>query len=276
MFQEIEPHILNNQHKNQKPTKEDYLISYQANKVLIYKDNGGVFLTISEAVSLYNIDHDQLIYLFDIDGKGFFLSPNHLSETENLKYQDIRSLRTRTPVWLCFGGATAIHLARWYENNRFCGKCAHPMDYKEDERALHCPECGLIIYPRINPVVMVGIINHDRLLLTKYAHSDYKGYSLVAGFMEIGETLEDTVKREVMEEVGLKVTNIRYFKSQPWAFSESVLIGFFVDTEGNSEPVVDGKELSEAIWFSRDELPVDGSPFSLTWEMIEQFRQGKI
>ena len=169
-----------------------------------------------------------------------------------------------------------MHLAGWYENNQFCGKCAYPMIHKDDEKALCCPKCGLVVYPRINPVVMVAIIDNDRLLLTRYANSNYKGYSLVAGFMEIGETLEDTVKREVMEEVGLKVKNIRYFKSQPWAFSESVLIGFFVDVNGNSEPVADGVELSEAVWFSRDGLPMDGAGFSLTWEMIEWFRKGKI
>jgi len=84
---------------------------------------------------------------------------------------------------------------------------------------------------------MVGIIkNGEKLLLTRYAHSDYKNYSLVAGFMEIGETLEEAAKREVMEEVGLKVKNLRYYKSQPWAFSESILVGFFADAEGNTEP----------------------------------------
>jgi len=276
MFQEIYPHILNIQHKNNQPLPDDYLLIYKDNKVLIYEEGETVFPTISKAVQLYNTDIGKLIYLLDIDNTSFFLLHEDLPETEGLTYQDIRTFRTRQPSWLCFGGATAMHLARWYENNQFCGKCAHVMSQKNDERALYCPECGLVVYPRINPVVMVAVINNDQLLLTKYAQSNYKGYSLVAGFMEIGETLEDTVKREVMEEVGLKVKNIRYFKSQPWAFSESVLVGFFVDVDGNTEPVVDGVELSEAIWFSREELPVDGSAFSLTWEMIEWFRKGKV
>jgi NAD+ diphosphatase len=276
MFQEIYPHILNIQHKNRQPLPNDYLLIYKDDKVLIYEEGEAVFPTISKAVQLYNIDTGNLIYLLDIDDTSFFLLQDNLSETEKLTYQDIRTFRTRQPSWICFGGATAMHLARWYENNRFCGKCTHSMNHKTDERALYCPECGLVIYPRINPVVMVAVVDNDRLLLTKYANSNYKGYSLVAGFMEIGETLEDTVKREVMEEVGLKVKNIRYFKSQPWAFSESVLVGFFVDVDGNPEPVVDGIELSEATWFPRSELPADGSNFSLTWEMIDWFRQGKV
>lgn len=277
MFQEIQPHVLDNQYKKRKPVQNDYLVSYKDNKVLVYEDDELVFPTISEISQLYHIDIEQLTYLFDIDNQGFFLFPKELSENGELKYQDISVFRKKQPVWLSFGGATAMHLARWYENNRFCGKCSQPMDRKEDERALCCPNCGLINYPKINPVIIVGITNGDQLLLTKYAHSEYKRYSLVAGFMEIGETLEDTVKREIMEEVGLKVKNIRYYKSQPWAFSESLLAGFFADVDGDPAPVIDMNELSEAVWVSRDEMPVDDSSlFSLTWDMIECFRQGNI
>lgn len=276
MFQEIEPHILHNEHKKRSPSGADYVVILREDKVLISAEDGMVLPTVALAVSLYGMDTDNLIYLLDIDDTGIFLSFDRLPETGPLKYENIRVLRTKEPSWLSFGTATAVHLSRWYDQNRFCGKCTHPMKRKENERALYCPGCGLIIYPRINPVVMVGIIDNDRLLLTKYARSDYKGYSLVAGFMEVGETLEDTVKREVMEEVGLKVKNIRYFKSQPWAFSESVLIGLFADADGNTEPVVDGEELSDAFWMSRKELPEEYSRFSLTGEMIEQFRSGKV
>lgn len=273
MFQDIAPHILNIGYKNREPAENDFLVSYKDNKVLVYEDEEKVFPTVSDIRRLYNINTKQFINLFDIDDNGFFLLSDQLPETKNLAYQDIRTFRHRQPSWLSFGGATAIHLARWYENNRFCGKCSKPLVSKEDERALCCPDCGLIIYPRINPVIMVGITDGDKLLLTKYAYADYKNYSLVAGFVEIGETLEDTVKREVMEEVGLKIKNIRYYKSQPWAFSESILIGFFADVDGNSEPVIDEKELSEAAWFHRNEIPAGNSTFSLTWDMIEQFRK---
>ena len=199
--------------------------------------------------------------------------PDILAETPGLQYHGIRFFRDANPSWLCFGGATAVHLARWYELNRFCGKCAGRMINVKDERALSCPDCGLVVYPRINPVVIVGITDGDRILLTKAANSEYTNYALIAGFMEIGETFEDTVRREVMEEVGLKVKNIRYYKSQPWAFSESILTGFFADVDGNTLPVLDGRELSEARWFSRDEINAENAPFSLTWELIEKFRR---
>lgn len=277
MFQDIEPHTLNiGYFQNQIPENEDYLIAYNNNQILIHEEEKYLFPTIADILRHHNINVDQLIYLFNIDGKKFFLSSTNLPETDNLKYQDIRSFRSRHPRWLCFGGATAIHLARWYENNRFCGKCAEQMVSKENERALHCPRCGLIVYPRINPVVIVGITNGEQLLLAKNANSEYKNYGLISGFMETGETLEDTIKREVMEEVGLKVKNTRYYKSQPWAFSESILMGFFAEVDGSTKPILDGEELSEATWFTREELPTGDSHFSLTWDMIEQFRTGSV
>lgn len=274
MFQDIAPHTLNIGYKNRRAEDQDYLVSYLDNKVFTYEKDGFILPVISVVRQADKLDINQLIYLFDIDGKGFYLSPDKLSQTDELKYQDVRIFRDKQPEWLSFAGATAVHLARWYENNLFCGRCSASMLPKEGERALICPDCGFVSYPRINPVVMVGIKKDEKLLLTRYAHSDYKNYSLIAGFMEIGETLEDAVKREVMEEVGLKVKNIRYYKSQPWAFSESILVGFFADVDGNEEPFPDGEELSEALWFSRDEIPVGNSTFSLTWDMIEQFRQG--
>lgn len=272
MLQDIAPHSLNIGYQNYKAEETDYLIVCNNNQVLVHKNEGFPFPTIADAHQYYNTNTERLIYLFDIDGKRFFLSQDDFPETDDYNYQDVRSLRDSQPKWFCFVGATAMHLTRWYKNNRFCGKCAHQMLPKEDERALSCPECDRIIYPRINPVVIIGITNGKQLLLAKNTNAEYKGYGLIAGFMEVGETLEDTVKREVWEEVGLTVKDIRYYKSQPWAFSESVLIGFFAEVDGNTEPVLDGKELTEAIWCPRKDLPADNSRFSLTWDMIESFR----
>lgn len=276
MFQDITPHTLNIGFANRTPGDQDYLVSYKDSQVLVYVEDGVIFPTIAEIRQFHEIDSEKLTYLFDMDGNGFYLLSEGLPETPGLEYHGIRFFRDRNPSWLCFGGATAVHLAGWYENNRFCGKCAGHMASKRDERALYCPDCGLVVYPRINPVIIVGITDGDKILLVRNINSTYKNYGLVAGFMEIGEALEDTVRREVMEEVGLKVENIRYYKSQPWAFSESVLVGFFADVNGNTIPTLDGNELSEARWFHREEIPVENTPFSLTWELIEKFRQGEV
>lgn len=276
MFQYIEPHTLNIAYQKPVPADNDYLIVFRNDQLLIYKDEKFIFPTIADVSGYYAIDTARLIYLFNIDGRKFFLSPGSLPETDDFNYQEVRSLMERQPRWLCFGGATAMHLARWYDNNRFCGRCAGTMVPSESERALCCPDCGQIVYPRINPVVIVGVTDGNRLLLGKNANSAYKNYGLISGFMEVGETLEDTVRREVMEEVGLRVKNIHYYKSQPWAFSESLLVGFFAEVDGNTEPYLDGYELSEATWFIREDLPAGDSNFSLTWNMIENFRAGNV
>ena len=131
-----------------------------------------------------------------------------------------------------------------------------------------------MVYPRINPAVIVGVTDGDRLLLTKYRGRAYKKYALVAGFTEIGESFEQTVAREVMEETGLKVKNIRYYKSQPWGFADNILAGYFCEVDGNPTIQMDQEELSVAEWIERDAIPVEPEDLSLTNEMIIYFKQG--
>ena len=144
------------------------------------------------------------------------------------------------------------------------------------ERMLYCKECGNMEYPKICPAVIVGVTDKDRILMSKYAGRAYKHYALIAGFTEIGETVEQTVAREVMEEVGLKVKNIRYYKSQPWAFSDTLLMGFYCDLDGDDTIRLDENELAVAQWFERKEIPEPVSLESLTNEMIIQFKNGAI
>ena len=146
------------------------------------------------------------------------------------------------------------------------------------EEELVCPVCGQTEYPKISPAVIVAITNGDKLLMSRYRvnHSTYRGYALIAGFVEIGETFEETVRREVMEEVGLKVKNIRYYKSQPWSFSDTLLMGFYCDLDGEEEITLDSEELALAEWFRRDEIPVEPSRDSLTNEMIIKFKNGEV
>jgi len=122
--------------------------------------------------------------------------------------------------------------------------------------------------------VIVGIIDGDRILMTKYSSSHHR-YALVAGFVEIGETLEQCVMREVMEEVGIKVKNLKYYASQPWPFSGSLLMGFFAELDGDDALTIDRTELSDGRWFHRDEIPAGDSVLSLTWTMIEAFRENR-
>jgi NAD+ diphosphatase len=132
-----------------------------------------------------------------------------------------------------------------------------------------------MIFPRINPAVITAVTDGDRLLLSRYAGRGYTSYALLAGYTEIGETIEQTVHREVMEEVGLKVKNLRYYKSQPWGVDGNILMGFFCDLDGDDTISIDETELSHAGWYDRHSLPAQDDGFSLTREMIRIFSEGK-
>ena len=146
------------------------------------------------------------------------------------------------------------------------------MTHGASERSQVCPRCGQTVYPKICPAVIAAVYDGDRLLLTRYRGRPFTRYALVAGFNEIGESIEDTVRREVMEEVGLRVRDLRFYKSQPWVFTDSLLMGFFARLDGPDAITLQEDELSEAAWFDRRDIPADHSGISLTGEMIEYFR----
>ena len=123
--------------------------------------------------------------------------------------------------------------------------------------------------------MIVGITNGDKLILSKYEGRNHTRYAMIAGFAEIGETIEETVHREVMEEIGVKVKNLRYYKSQPWSFSGTLLFGFYCDLDGDDTLTVDHDELSMASWFKREDIPDEGDNISLTKEMMMAFKHGK-
>jgi NAD+ diphosphatase len=141
---------------------------------------------------------------------------------------------------------------------------------------LYCEFCGFRAYPTISPCVIVALYDGDRLLLTKYRGREHKKYALIAGFTEIGESLEQTVHREVKEEVGLNVKNLKFYKSQPWPFSDAILAGFFAELDGDDTITLEEEELSVGVWVNREDIPKQDESISLTSEMIEAFRTGSI
>lgn len=221
----------------------------------------------------------KAVYAFSVDDNPMFLLPEQDLEgdvPETLQYRELHSLYQAEEKWETLAGVTAGHLNRWYREHRYCGCCGREMGFSDKERAMICPQCGNIQYPRISPVIMAAVTDGDRLLVTRYAGRPYKGLALIAGFVEIGESLEGALRREVMEEVGLQVTDLRYYGSQPWGFSDSVISGFFAKLDGSGAVRLDRDELSEAIWLSREEIPPQNTGISITAEMIEAFRTGKV
>ncbi|MCL2126452.1 MAG: NAD(+) diphosphatase [Oscillospiraceae bacterium] len=218
----------------------------------------------------------EFFYLFSIDDEKFFMpstySQNKMTPPEGYAWHDCGIFRMAAPRHLAFAAVTAQELYLWYKSNRYCGSCGVETIHSETERACICPKCGLVIYPRISPVVIVAVTNGEYLLVTRYKDRPFRRYALVAGFVEIGESLEDTVRREVFEETGVHVKNIRYYKSQPWGFTSTLLSGFYCDLDGDPTISIDNKELSEAIWILREDIPPADSDIALTSEMMENFR----
>ena len=269
MIQDISG-VFDNQIRWQAPKPEDLVLCFQHRKVYI-KSDGEAFSypTVSKLP-----ETSALQYLFSIDERAYYLLEGDAPEIEGYHWEDtakLRGLSASTELFVC---GAAESLFRWYRANRFCGSCAEAMEKSRIERAMVCPKCGSTVYPKICPAVIAAVYDGERLLLTRYKDRPFKKYALVAGFNEIGESIEQTVHREVLEETGLRVKNLHFYKSQPWVFTDTLLMGFYAELDGSDEIRIQEDELAEGRWFSRDELPTDHSGISLTGEMIERFRDG--
>lgn len=166
----------------------------------------------------------------------------------------------------------ASQLLDWQNHHRFCGQCGSGTAMKSGELAMLCPRCGLIAYPRISPAVMVLVRDGDKLLLARSAHFKPGVFSALAGFVEPGETLEECAIREVREEVGIEIANLRYFHSQPWPFPNSLMVAFFADYAGGTIRA-DPNEIEATDWFALDSLPVLPEPISISRRLIDAVRQ---
>lgn len=278
MIQDIGPHRYDNAFRAKRPVEESRLLYFKQKQVLVRFDGDELeFPTFGDLKEGNEGLYDNAVFLFSIDGEDFFLGGNvGLSLPGGWGMAGTEIFRRAKPKHMAFAGVTGLQLYNWYRSRRFCGRCGRRMEHDSRERMMRCPDCGNVEYPRICPAVIVGVTHGNRLLMSKYAGGGYKRYALIAGFAEVGETIEETVKREVMEEVGLRIKNLRYYKSQPWSLSESLLFGFFADLDSSEEITLDETELSEATWFEREEIQVEEEDFSLTNEMIVRFKRGEV
>jgi NAD+ diphosphatase len=188
----------------------------------------------------------------------------------HMVFRDLRALYGALEDSLFLLAGRAFQIVAWDQSHQFCGRCGERTRDIEGERAKICPKCGLINYPRISPAVIIAVIKEDRILLAHAKAFPSNRYSIIAGFVEPGETLEECVARELMEEVSISVQNIRFFGSQPWPFPNSLMIGFTADYAGG-EICVDGKEITEAGWFGADDLPGLPPPMSIAREIIDWY-----
>ncbi len=292
MIHKIEPHKYYPEFRNQEPKTTDYLLLFDGEKVYLPGKNISSsdaaqlslptfeevhrLLSVRQPMDRFFLDSE---YLFSIDDRAFYRKTAEdagalMIPDDHLYPSGV--FRNFEPEYLAFAGITATQINRFRLDRRYCGRCGHPTVPSTTERACICPECGQIEYPKISPAVIIAIMDtgRDKILLTRYAGGSYRHWALVAGFVEVGETFKGAARREIMEEVGLKVSDLVYYKSQPWSFSDSAMIGFFAKLDGDPAITLQESELGEAKWFSRDEVPDLPSTISVGQEMISLFKNG--
>ena len=212
------------------------------------------------------------MFLGTLDGVWCFaaaVAEGHAPD-EPLSLMNLRELFTIAGDSLFVVAGFASQVLTWDRTHRFCGCCGTPMERHAEERAKACPACGHVCFPRLNPAVITAVRRGDRILLAHNRRHRSSMFSVIAGFVEAGETLEDAVRREIREEVGIEVTNIRYFGSQPWPFPNSLMLGFKAD-HASGEIRVDGREIAEAGWFRATDLPEIPGPISISRRLIDDF-----
>lgn len=279
MIQDISPLHLRNEFEKKLPDEESRMMIFRENKIYIKQGEALDFPTyemLENWCGRMGRKMPEAVYLFSVGGEEYFLTslPEGVCGGEEFAFVRMFEVRAKRPKERVFAAATAWHLYGWYRDNQYCGRCGHKLSHDEKIRMLSCPACGSQVFPKIAPAVIVGVTDGERILMTKYANREYKRYALIAGFTEIGETAEETVQREVAEEVGLHVKNIRYYKSQPWGFDANLLLGYFCELDDAGEIALDTEELATAEWVHYKDIPDDPEGLSLTREMMTVFRDG--
>ena len=289
MIQDIAPHRLDNHYyPDRTPKPDDFVVVYNDRQILVKVNEEEKTMTFPKVSDV--TEKDELVYLFSIDDAGFYMLSEYRQEAfsegmsvhkklseAGFDFMTVRSLTSHPlePKTYAYAAFTAMHLSEWYNRHQFCGRCGSILRRDDVERAMRCDNCGQIFYPRLNPAVIVGVRNGNSILLTRYKQG-FKYNALVAGFVEVGETIEEAVAREVEEETGLSVKNIRYYKSQPWGIAGDLLAGFYCDVDGDDTIHMDETELKYAQWVKREDIELQPAQYSLTNEMMQLFKEGKM
>lgn len=201
---------------------------------------------------------------------GVAVDAGEVAPPEGVELLGLRGLHDQVPSALYDRAQRAFQEVHWRRTHRFCGSCGRALARHATERAMRCEACGIDFFPRLNPVAIVRVTRGREILLARRAAPHFGFFSVIAGFVEAGETLEQTVHREVAEEVGLQVRDVRYFASQPWPFPNNLMIAFTAEHAGG-EIEVDGHEIAEAAWFPPEGLPPIPPPLSISRRLIDDF-----
>lgn len=255
-----------------------YWMVFSGSRLLVQLNERQASLPHMVDVSALGLMAGRQHYLGYLDGPErvhcYALEVTESKAPAGMAFQGLRRLYGRLDDDLLWLAGRAVQIVDWDRTHRFCGRCGQPTESLGHERAKQCPQCGLISYPRIAPAIIVRVDRFGEYgpqLLLARSHRYPPGlYSVLAGFVEPGETLEECVRREINEEVGIEVTNICYFGSQPWPFPNSLMVAFTAEYAGG-DITVEEEEIEEAGWFTADELPEVPSPMSISRRLIDDF-----
>jgi NAD+ diphosphatase len=251
------------------------IFAFYQEKILVKTTDDRLIIPTPEDLESLGIILDKKLFIGIINDHPSYITElptdSPPQQVENLNYVSLRGLFDAVDHNVFWAAGRAFQIMNWNRTHIFCGRCGTPTRDKMNEIAKECPHCGLVSYPNMAPAVIVAVVKDDKILLARNKQNRSKYYSVLAGFVEAGETLEDCVQREIMEEVGIKVKNITYFGSQPWPFPNSLMLGFTAEYE-SGEIQVDGIEIAEAAWFGKDDLPPTPGNISLAWHLIQWFK----
>ena len=244
---------------------------FHRNRLLLQQTDATFQVPCLERFEELGVSAGNRHYLGRYDGQACYaIDVLDASVPAHLAFQDLRQAHSGIDEDLFVLGGRAVQIVEWDRTHQYCGRCGTRNETKQDERAKRCPKCQLLSFPRLSPAIIVMVERDGKILLARSPHFPTKMYSVLAGFVEPGETIEECVAREIKEEVGITVDNIRYFASQPWPFPNSLMLGFTAEYAAG-EIEVDGVEIAEAAWFSPDAMPAIPGRISISRRLIDYF-----
>lgn len=258
----------------EKSLYEDYEIDFSDDitpttddVIFIFNNNREMYLSKNNQLpnSFNNLDIEFCLYIGKYKGKKAFVANANTTES----FYDLQKIYViDKDIYLM--ATRAVLVRDWYMSHQFCGRCGEKTVLDEKDMMLKCPLCGQVHYSRIAPAIIVAVRKDDKLLMAKHTYHKSHRYALIAGFVEAGESIEEAVHREVSEEVGIKIKNLKYKKSQPWPFPNSLMLAFTAEYE-SGEIKVDHEEIEKAKWFRKDEIERYDSDISISDWLIKNF-----
>jgi NAD+ diphosphatase len=250
-----------------------FWLAVRSSELLLVEDGGKPQVPLVVDLAELGLTPEAQHFLGVLDGVACFAAaiPDASEPVTGAAFHGLRPLWSLLDEELFALAGRAVQIVEWDRTHRFCGRCGTATARAEGERAKSCPACGLLAFPRVSPAIIVRVTRGDEILLARgrrWAHEVM--YSVLAGFVDPGESLEECVAREVHEEVGIEVRDLRYFGSQPWPFPHSLMVGFTAEYAGG-EITVEDEELIDAQWFSVDDLPPIPPRISIARRLIDDF-----